>query len=88
MTAPDATEAERADEAAAYILAALLRGRLASGIDPALVAARLIATLREHGWRPIPRPQLPGQTPGAGAPPSADYLAAADRIRNQPKENR
>lgn len=51
MTAP-APE----DVHAAGVLARHLTGRLAAGIDPDHVGAALVALLRQHGWRPIPRP--------------------------------
>lgn len=76
MTAPDD------DLARAY--AAHLTGRLAAGIDPALVAAALVDIARDRGWRPIPRPPVPPA--GTGAPPNREYLNA--RPRTQPKEDR
>jgi len=79
-------EQQRADEAAATLIARHLAGRLAAHIEPSIVAARLVELLREHGWRPIPRPE-PLTRSGPGDPPTAEWRAAADRIRN-PKEPR
>lgn len=81
-------DAGRADRDAAAVLAGHLRGRLAAGIDPALVADHLVALLREHGWRPIPRPQ-PITAQGRKDPATAK--AGAARVRAElpnPKETR
>ncbi len=73
MTAP-APE----DVHAAGVLARHLAGRLAAGIDPDHVGAALVALLRQHGWRPIPRPP---QITGDGKP--GDYARGAALAREQ-----
>lgn len=73
MTAP-APE----DVHAAGVLARHLTGRLAPTLDPEIVAAALVALLREHGWRPIPRPP---QIAGDGKP--GDYARGAALAREQ-----
>ncbi|MEV4670994.1 hypothetical protein AB0K34_05005 [Actinomadura sp. NPDC049382] len=74
MTAP-APE----DVHAAGVLARHLTGRLAAGIDPDHVGAALVALLRQHGWRPIPRPpQITGDA--RGDPPNTEFLAARQAL--------
>ncbi|MFD0902359.1 hypothetical protein [Actinomadura sediminis] len=75
------------DEAAADLIARHLNGRLAPHIDPRLVAAHLVDLLREHGWRPIPRPE-PITAQGPGAPPTREWREVADRIRNRQEDPR
>lgn len=72
-----------AEHAAAVAeIAALIAPRLLPGIDADYVAERAVTALHERGWRPIPRPQ-PIQRRPAGDPPSAEWRAAADRIRSR-----
>ena len=66
------------DVHAAGVLARHLTGRLAAGIDPDHVGAALVALLRQHGWRPIPRPQ---QITAPGRP--GDYARGAAAARAQ-----
>lgn len=74
MTAP-APE----DVHAAGVLARHLTGRLAAGIDPDHVGAALVALLRQHGWRPIPRPpQIASEA--RGDPPNTEFLAARQAL--------
>lgn len=74
MTAPD-----RDDERAAGVLARHLTGRLAAGIDPAIVATALVALMREHGWRPIPRPPQIGAQ-ARGDPPNTAWRTARQAL--------
>lgn len=73
MTAP-APE----DVHAAGVLARHLTGRLAAGIDPQIVATALVTLLREHGWRPIPRP--PQITEARGDPPNTAWRTARQAL--------
>jgi hypothetical protein len=71
-------DAGRADRDAAHAIAAHLRGRLAPTLDADLVAADLVALIREQGWRHVPRPQ-PIAAQGRKDPETAK--AGAERAR-------
>lgn len=73
MTAPAPEDVQ-----AAGVLARHLTGRLAAGIDPQIVAAALVGLLREHGWRPIPRP--PQITEARGDPPNGEWRKARQAL--------
>lgn len=73
------------DDAAVDLIARHLTGRLAAGIDPQLVAAHLVDILREHGWRPIPRPESI-TAPGPRDPDT--YRRGAERVREALAEAR
>lgn len=73
------TAADRDDADAARLLARHLTGRLAAGIDPDHVGAALVALMRQHGWRPIPRPpQIASEA--RGDPPNTEFLAARQAL--------
>lgn len=75
MTAAPAPE----DVHAAGVLARHLTGRLTPTLDPQIVAAALVALLREHGWRPIPRPpQITGDA--RGDPPNTAWRTARQAL--------
>ena len=78
MTDPDI---QRAVDTAARELARRIRANPAPA-DPDALAAAYVRDLCAEGWRPIPRPQ-PIQSRPAGDPPSAEWRAAADRIRSR-----
>jgi hypothetical protein len=79
-------DAGRADRDAAAVLAAHLRGRLAPTLDADLVAADLVALIREQGWRHVPRPQ-PIAAQGRKDPETAHRGAARVRAAlPNPKE--
>lgn len=74
MTAPD-----RDDAHAAGVLARHLTGRLAAHVDPGIVATALVALMRDHGWRPIPRPpQIAGDA--RGDPPNTAWRTARQKL--------
>lgn len=82
MTAP-APE----DVHAAGVLARHLTGRLAAGIDPDHVGAALVALLRQHGWRPIPRPpQIASEA--RGDPPNTAWRTARQKLTRPEGDDR
>lgn len=73
---PEAIDRPRAEVIDAYTRH--LRGRLAGGIDPAIVAAALVDLLHDLGWRYIPRS---GRIPDQGRKDPATAYRGADLAR-------
>ena len=88
MTARD-PEQQREDDNLARAFAGHLQGRLAPTLDPATVAADLIAIARDHDWRHVPRPE-PITAAGARDPQTAARGAAyaRDLLDRTRKDNR
>lgn len=87
---PETVDRARAEVIDAY--ARHLRGRLAGGIDPAIVAAALVDLLPDLGWRYIPRSdRIPDQgrkdpaTAHTGADRAREALGLPTRNRTQPE---
>lgn len=78
MTDYDA--AERAHDRGTAIVARILRGRLAAGIDPDLVARHIVNDLVDDGWRPIPRPPEVAADRRPGVPPPAEWRQAREAL--------
>lgn len=76
---------DRDDAGAVDLIARHLTGRLAAGIDARLVAGHLVELLREHGWRPIPRPT---QITASGPRDPTVAVRGAERVREALAEAR
>lgn len=69
------SDLDRDDAATADAIAQHLTGRLAAGIDPALVAGHLIELIRKQGWRQV-RPPEQDTARRPGDPPNTEWRQA------------